>query len=69
MAFSTGADDAKMLLLDISSPMNQVTTDQLAFNLVDICLYNMLQILCNSLLCFAKIGKIDDQSKLPKFGL
>ena len=60
MVWSTGADDGKMLL-DIPFPMNQVITDQLAFNsLVNICLDNMLQILCNSLLCFAKIGKIDD---------
>ena len=59
MVFSTDTDDAEMLL-DIPFPMNQVITDQLAFNVVDICLANMLQILCNLLLCFAKIGKIDD---------
>ena len=31
----------------------------LALNLVDICLDNMLQISCESFLCFAKIGKIE----------
>ena len=63
MVWSTGSDDAKMLL-DIPFPMNQVITDQLAFNLVDICLDNMLQILC-----FAKIGKIDDYSNIAKIWL
>ena len=53
MVWSSDVDDAKMLL-DIPFPMSQVITDQLAFNLVDICLDNTLQILCNSLLCFAK---------------
>ena len=43
--WSTDADDAKMLL-DIPFPMSQVITDQLAFNSVNICLDNMLQILC-----------------------
>ena len=61
----TDADDAKMLL-DIPFPMSQVITDQLAFNLVDSCLDITLQILCNSLLCLAKIGKIDDYSKIAK---
>ena len=41
MVWSTGADDAKMLL-GIPFPMNQVITDQLAFNLVDICIDNIL---------------------------
>ena len=41
----------------------------LGFNLVDICLDNMLQILCDSLLRFAKIGKIDDYSKIAKIWL
>ena len=49
--WSADADDAKMLL-DIPFPMNQVITDRLTFNLVDICLDNTPQILCNLLLCF-----------------
>ena len=65
IVWSTDADNAKMLL-DIPFPMNQVTTDQLAFNLVDICPDNMIQISCNSLLCFAQIGKIDDYSKISQ---
>ena len=60
MVSSTDSDDAKMLLaLDIPFPMNYVIIGQLALNLVDICLDNKLQILCKSLLCFAKIWKID----------
>ena len=39
--------------------MNYVIVDQIALNLVNICLDNMLQGLCKSLPCFAKIGKID----------
>ena len=39
MVWSTDADDARMLL-DIPFPMNQVITDQLGFNLVDICIDN-----------------------------
>ena len=59
--------DAKMLL-DTPFPMNFAIIDQLASNLVDICLHNMLQILRNSLLCFAKIGRLT-APKLPRFGL
>ena len=44
MVWSTHADDAKMLLLDIPFTMNHVIIEQLALNLVDICLNNMLQI-------------------------
>ena len=55
---STDKDGTRMLL-DISFPMNYVTIDQLASNLVDISLGNTLQIFCNSLICFKKIGKID----------
>ena len=58
-----------MLLLDIPFLMIQVITDHLVFNLVDNCLDNTLQILCNSLLCFAKIEKIDDYSKIVKIWL
>ena len=54
----TDADDAKMLL-DIPFPRNYVIIDQLALNIVDICLRKTLQMLCKSLLCFAKTGKID----------
>ena len=45
-------------LLNIPFPMNHIITDQLALSLVNICLGNTLQILCKSLLCFAKIWKI-----------
>ena len=38
---------------------NNVIIDQLALNLVDICLDNMQQISCKSFLYIAKIGKID----------
>ena len=48
-------DDAKMLL-EIPFPMNYVLIDQLALNIVDNGLDNTLQILCESLLCFAKIN-------------
>ena len=58
MVLSANADDAKMLL-DIPFPMHYVIIDQLALNLVDICYDNTLEILCKSLLCFAKLGKID----------
>ena len=58
MVCSTNADGAKMLL-DIPFSMHYVKIDQLALNLVDICFDNTLQILCKSLLCFAKLGKID----------
>ena len=58
MVWSTDTDDAKMLL-DIPLPMNYVMIDQLALNLLDICLDHTLQLLYKSLLCFAKIGKID----------
>ena len=46
------------MLLDIPFPMNNVIIDQLALTLVDICLDNTLQILCKSMLCFARIQKI-----------
>ena len=59
MVWSTDADDAKMIL-DILFPMNYVTIDQLALNLVDICLNSTLQMLCKLLLCFPKIGKSDN---------
>ena len=68
MEWSTDADDSKMLL-GIPFPMNHVIIDQLAFNLVGICIDNMLQMLLRkSLLCFAKIGNIDC-SKIAKIGL
>ena len=53
------------MLLAIPFPMCYVIIDQLALNQVDICLDNTLQILCNSLLCFAKIGKTH-YSKIAK---
>ena len=67
MVWSTDAGDAKVLL-DISFPMNYVIIDQLAWNLVDICLDNMLQILCK--LCYAlqKLGRLTTQN-MPKFSL
>ena len=40
--------------------------DQLDLNLVDICLANALQILCKSLLCFQKFGRLTDYSKIAK---
>ena len=44
--------------------------DQLALNLVQICLDNTLQILYkSSVLCFAKVGNIDYTQKSQKFGL
>ena len=42
MVWSAYVDDAKMLL-DIPFPMNYVIIDQLAFNLVDMCLDRTLQ--------------------------
>ena len=45
--------------------MNYVIIDQLDLNTADIFLGNTLQILCKSLLCFAKTGKID-YSKIVK---
>ena len=68
MVWSTDADDAKTLL-DVPFPMNYVMIYQLTWNLIDICLDNMLQILCKSLLCFAKIGNIGYTQKSAKFGL
>ena len=56
------------MLLDISLTKNYIIIDQLALDLVDICIDNTLQILCKSLLCFAKIGKID-YSKFAKIWL
>ena len=58
MVWSTDTDDAKMLL-DIPLPMNYVMIHQLALNLLNICLDHTLQLLYKSLLCFAKVGKID----------
>ena len=58
-------DDAKMLL-DIPFPMNYVLIEQLSLNLGDVCLDNTLQMLCKSLLCFAKFGKIDYTQILKK---
>ena len=63
MAWLTNEEDSRMLL-DISSPMNNIIKDQLTLNFVDISLNNMRQILCKSSLCFAKIWKID-YSKSP----
>ena len=54
MAWSTNAEDAKVLL-DVPSPVN-IMNDQLDLSSVDICLDYMLQILCKSLLCFANIN-------------
>ena len=65
MVWSNDGDEAKMLL-DISFPINHVILDQLALKLVDICLDNTLQMLCKSLLCFAKINREDCLSKMPK---
>ena len=67
MVWSIHADDAKMLL-DIPFPMNYVTIDQLALNLIYVCLHNTLQILWKSFLCFTEIGKID-YSKIAKIWL
>ena len=50
-------EDARMLL-DILSPINNFTNDQQTLKLVDMC-FDMPQTLCNSLLCFVKIWKID----------
>ena len=47
------------LMLNIPFPMNHVIVAQLALNLVNICLDNMLQISCKSFLYFAKIGNSD----------
>ena len=66
MAWSSDVYDAIMLLA-IPFPMNCVIIDQLALNLVDICLDYTLQILLwKSLLCFAKIGMKIDYSKITK---
>ena len=56
------------MLLDIPFPMNYVIIDQLALNLVDICLANALYMLCKFLLCFQKFVRLTNQ-KSPKFGL
>ena len=59
MVWSTDADDAKILVdIPLPIPMNYVIIDQLSLNVGDIYLDTTLQI-CKSLLCFAKIGKID----------
>ena len=60
-------DDAKMLL-DIPFPMNYLVIDQLALNLVGICLDKTLQISCKLLPSFVKIEKID-YSKIAKIWL
>ena len=57
MIWSTDTDDAKMLL-EILFTTNYVIIDQLALNFVDICFDNTLQILCKSLLYFAKLGNM-----------
>ena len=49
MVWSTDADDAKVLL-NIPFPMNYVTIDQFALNLVDIFPGNTLHVSCKSLL-------------------
>ena len=54
--------------LDTLSTIINVINDQFNLKLVDICFNNMLQILCKSQLCFAKIWKID-YSKSLRFGL
>ena len=56
------------MLLDIPFLMNYLICDQLFLDLVDICLNNTLQILCESFLGIAKIGKIV-YSKVPKIWL
>ena len=58
IAWSTDEKDARVLL-DILSLMNNVINDQLALNLVDICLDNTLHMLRKSLLCFSNMWKID----------
>ena len=45
--------NAKMLL-DIPFSMYNVINNQLALNLIDICLHNTLKILCKPLLCVSK---------------
>ena len=65
MAWSTDVEDVKMLL-DIPSTMNNALNDQLAFGLVDICTYHMLQVLCNPLSCFAKSQKLLTAQKIAK---
>ena len=58
MVWSADVDHAKMLL-GINFPMNYVIIDQLVFNLVDICLDNMLQILCKSIYALLqKLGRL-----------
>ena len=49
MVWPTDADEAKMLP-DISLVMNYVIIDHLELNSVDICLDNMLQMLCLTLI-------------------
>ena len=68
MAWSVDVDHAKVLL-NILSLMNSykyiiATNDQLALNLLDICLNNTLKIECESLLCFALIWKIDTKNRM-----
>ena len=47
------------MLLGIHFPMNYVIIDQLVFNLVDICLDNMLQILHKSIYALLqKLGRL-----------
>ena len=43
------------MLLEIPFPMNDVIIDQLALNLVDICLDTTLQILCKSFYLLQKL--------------
>ena len=60
MAWSTKAENVTMLLDPPGhSPLMNKINDHLALNLVDICLNITLPMLCKSLLCFAKIWKIE----------
>ena len=58
--WSTDSEDFKMI---------NVRNNQLNLNLVYICLDTTLQMLCKSLLCFAKIWRIDYTKKSPKFDI
>ena len=56
------------MLLDILFPINYAIIDQLALNLVYLCIDNTLKILCKSLLYFVKIRKIN-YSEIAKIWL
>ena len=64
MVWSTGADDAK-ILLDIHFLMIQVITDQLAFSLVDICLGNILRYYVIRYYALQKLRRLTTTKKLP----